>query len=254
MSMKGTYFLKQDMKRAFTGKTMWFSVILLTGILIHGTVTYTNMNPGASSTYVYIINAMALSGFGPFAAVFPALGYSVRFCEEYSSGYFQMIMARISWKKFGIVRIISVGLSGGAIIGIPFLCICIMGYVLGVHGVPQDGFMEGTQMVYYIGRYGDLFVLSFKVLLGFLFGILFALVSFAFAVWSCNRYVTVIAPFILYETMWFVLYEYPLINPIYLFRGDDLGSYPLSAFMELIYIVIVIIISWIGLKKKVEYE
>lgn len=252
--MKSTCFFKQDIKRAFTGKLMWISIILLTGILVHGIITYTNIEPRVSSTYVYIVNAMALSGFTPFAAIFPALGYSIRFCEEYNSGYFEMIISRTTWKKYGIIRMISVGLSGGITIGIPFFCVCIIGYVLGYHGIPQNGFMEGTQMVYYIERYGDFFVLGFKVLLGFLFGMLFALVSFAFAVWSCNRYITVIGPFILYEMMWFLFYDYPEINPIYLFRGDDLGSYPLSAFMELIYIGISIFISWLGLKKKVNHE
>lgn len=248
-------FLKVDLKRAFFNKMLWFSVIILTLILFNGMITYTDMNHSAGiSTYVYIVNAMALSGFGPFAAVFPALGYSVRFCEEYTSGYFNMIVSRTNWKKYACVRLVSVGLSGGIVVGIPFACVCIVGYIIGIHGVPQDGFLSGLQVVEYIEKYGDLFVLAFKILLGFLFGMLFSIVSFAFAVWSCNRYVTVIAPFVLYETMWVVLYKFPAFNPIYLVRGDDLNSYPLSALMQFIYIILSVIICWVGLRKRVENE
>lgn len=244
-------FLKTDLKRALSSKMLWLSTIILTFILFNGMMTYTDMNPSAGiSTYVYIVNAMALSGFGPFAAVFPALGYSVRFCEEYNSGYFHFIVSRTNWKNYALVRLVSVGLSGGLIVGIPFAGVCIIGYIVGIHGVPQDGFLQGLQVVEYIEQYGDLFVLVFKTLLGFLFGMLFSLVSFAFAIWSCNRYVTVIAPFILYETMWVVLYKFPMFNPIYLVRGDDLNSYPLSALMQLIYIILSIIVCWAGLKKR----
>ena len=248
-------FLKQDIKRTLQDKMLWISLIALLAILVHGMVTYTDMDRSAGiSTYVYIVNAMALSGFGPFAAVFPALGYAVRFCDEYNSGYLQMILSRTNWKTYGVVRLISVGISGGMIVGIPFACVCIIGYVTGVHGVPQDGFLEGTQAVYYLGKYGDWFVLGFKVLLGVLFGVLFAFVAFAFAIWSHNRYVTVIAPFVLYETMWVVLYRYQMFNPIYLVRGDDIDSYPLSAFMEFVYIILAVVISWIGLGKRAKNE
>lgn len=253
--MKNIYYLKKDMQRAFMDKMLWFSIIILTMILMHGMVTYTIMDRSAKiSTYVYIVNAMALSGFGPFAAVFPSLGYPVRFCEEYNSGYYRMIQSRTGWKQYAIVRLVSVGISGGFIVGIPFACVCIIAYAVGVHGVPEDGFLAGLQVVEYIEKYGDLFVLAFKVLLGFLFGMLFALVSFAFAVWSRNRYVTVIAPFILYETMWVVLYNYPVFNPIYLVRGDDLDSYPLSALMEMIYIILAATVCWLGLRKRARNE
>lgn len=248
-------FLRQDVKCAFQEKFFWISMLLLLAILFHGMIMYTNMDASTgTSTYVYIVNAMALSGFGPFAAVFPSMGYSVRFCEEYNSGYFQMIRSRISWKKYASARMVSVGLSGGMIVAIPIMIVCIFAYIKGVPGVPQDGFLQGLQVVEYIEKYGDLFVLSFKVLLGFLFGVMFSLVGLAFAVWSCNRYVTVIAPFVLYEAMWVVFYRYPMFNPIYLYRGDDLDSYPLSAFMEILYIAITALIIWFGFRKKANDE
>ena len=243
----------QDMKRAMTAKGFIIAMILLLAVFMNALRIYVNVERDMS-TYEMIVDVMALSGFGPFAAIFPALGYASQFCQEYNSGYMKMITSRMSWKCFGITRMVSVGLSGGLIMGIPFLVMCVFAYIVGVPGVPQDGFLEGLQVVYYIEKYGDFFVLAFKVLLGFLFGVMFSLVSLAFAVWSVNRYVAMIAPFILYETMWVLLYDVKFLNPIYLVRGDDLNSYPLSALMEIVYIVIAVVIVWMGFKKRMRYE
>ena len=252
--MKGNLrFMWQDLKRAVSLKGFWISIMLLLALFFHAINLYVSLDREIS-TYEIIVDAMALSGFGPFAAVFPSIGYSVRVCEEYNSGYMKMITSRMNPKCYGIVRTISVGLSGGIMVGFPFLVVCLFAFLFGEHGIPQDGFMEESQLVYYIAQYGDWFVLFFKVFLGFLFGVLFSLVSLAFAIWTCNRYVTIIAPFVLYEVMWVVLYNVQILNPIYLVRGDDLNSYPLSCFMEIIYIAVTLIVIWIGWKKKVWYE
>lgn len=83
----------------------------LSGLFIHAIRANTNLD-GSVSTYEIISVAMALSGFTPFAAIFPALGYSVVFYEEYHSGYLKMITSRMSWKRYGINRIIAVAVSG----------------------------------------------------------------------------------------------------------------------------------------------
>ena len=75
-----------------------------------------------------------------------------------------------------------------------------------------------------------------------------------FSVWFCNRYVSLIAPFILYEVMWILLYKIPVLNPIYMVRGDDLGSYFLSGVMEIMYILISLVFIWTGLKRRIYNE
>ena len=59
-----------------------------------------------------------------------------------------------------------------------------------------------------------------------------------------------IAPFVLYEAMWLALGEASALNPIYLMRGDDLGSYPLSGFIEGMYILLVSFVVVWGLKRR----
>lgn len=112
-------FIKKDMARAFQHTGFIVATILLVIIFIHAIRTNINLKDEIS-TYEIVLAAMALSGFTPFAAVFPSIGYSVTFCEEYQSGYLKMITSRISWKYYGAVRIVAVGLSGGVTLAIPF--------------------------------------------------------------------------------------------------------------------------------------
>lgn len=72
----------------------------------------------------------------------------------------------------------------------------------------------------------------------------------AFAVWFSNKYVALIAHFVLYEAMWLVLGNVPILNPIYLMRGDDLNNYPLSGGMECVYILLVAFWVMWGLKRR----
>lgn len=246
-------FIRQDIKRAICNKGFLIGVILPTIIFCNAIVKNTNFGVSVS-TYEIISNAMALSGFTPFAAVFPVLAYSAAFCEEHNSGYLKMILTRTGWKKYGVTRMAAVGLSGGLIVAIPFAVVCVIGYIYGVPGLPENGLYAGTRIADYLVKYGDWYVLTGKIILGFLFGVLWALAGMGFAVWSSNRYVALIAPFVLYEIMWILLYKVPVLNPIYLMRGEDINSYPLSGLMELIYIGVAVTIVWKGLKRKVRYE
>ena len=83
---------------------------------------------------------------------------------------------------------------------------------------------------------------------------MWALAGLGFSVWFSNRYVSLIAPFILYEVMWILLYKIPVLNPIYMVRGDDLGSYFLSGVMEIMYILISLVFIWTGLKRRIYNE
>lgn len=245
-------FVGQDIKRALSGKGFILGIVLLLAVFVNCFYRYVRTD-GSMSTWEIIIDAMSLSGFGPFAAVFPAMGYSSQFAQEYNSGYLKMITSRMSWKQYGRIRILSVGLSGGLIMAVPFSVLMVYAYVVGVHEVPE--FVKGFVMGWYLENYGSGYVLGLKVLLGFLFGVMFSLISLAFAVWSANRYVAMIAPFILYEALWALLpLKVMFLNPIYMVRGDDLNSYPLSAGMEILYIAAAVIAVWMGMKRRAGRE
>ena len=110
--------------------------------------------------------------------------------------------------------------------------------------------MAGKALIFYIEHYGEWYIFLWKVILGFLFGCIWALAGLAFAVWLPNKYVALIAPFVLYEAMWLVLGKISVLNPIYLMRGDDLNNYPLSGFMECVYVLLISLVVMWGLKRR----
>ena len=248
------HFFKSDLRRAVTEKGFVLAMLLIMAVFLNSFRLYVRKD-GSMSTFEIIVNAMALSGFGPFAAVFPAMGYSSMFCQEFNSGYIRMITTRMSYKRFMLVRLISVGLSGGLTIGVPFAVYYALAYVTGYHGLPDNGMLDGMVAGYYLEHYGDLFVIWFKILLGFLFGVMFSVLSLIFAALTVNRYASMLAPFIIYEMLWALLpLKFKYLNPIYLLRGDDVDSYVLSALMELIYMIFLIIIAWFVMKKRISEE
>lgn len=136
---------------------------------------------------------------------------------------------------------------------VPIALVCIATLHFGMPGIPygsDEGLMQGSIILTYIMKYGDWYIVVGKTVLGFLFGCVWALVGLVFAVWIPNRYVALIAPFVLYESMWLGLSGIPLLNPIRLLRGDDVNSYPLAAGMECVYFGIVSVMIMIGLARR----
>lgn len=244
-------FFLQDLKRSFLNKGFFAGLLAVTWILVSGAF-HAPLNRTRSS-YFIMIDIFATSGFSPFAAIFPGLAYASAFCEEYTSGYLKMIYSRMSAEKFAIIRMITVALSGGVMLAIPFTIAMSIVYCCGIPGISagsDEGIMAGRALIYYIETYGEWYIFVWKVVLGFLFGCLWALVGLAFAVWLPNKYVALIAPFVLYEAMWLILGKFPVLNPIWLIQGDNLDNYPLSGLMEGIYILLTTAICLWGLKRR----
>lgn len=245
-------FFRQDLKRSFCNLGFLVGLSAVAALLVAALVTGAPLDRSRSSYYI-LYNVFGASGFGPFAAVFPVLAYATAFCEEYQSGYCRMIFARMGPMRFGRIRIVTVALSGGVMLAVPIALVCALAFVFGVPGVPQGsdaGMLEGRIMLTYLTKYGDWSIAVGKTLLGFLFGCVWALVGLAFSVWIPNRYVALIAPFVLYESLWLGLDRVPVLNPIRLLRGDDVDSYPLAAAVECLYLAVVSIVILAGIRRR----
>ncbi len=245
-------FFWKDLKRSFLNPGFFVGLALVTALLMSAVVIWSPLN-GSRSSYYILFNAFGASGFGPFAAIFPVLAYASNFCEEYQSGYYRMIFARMGPVRFGRVRIFTVALSGGVMVALPFAIVCLIAFTCGVPGVPEGsdaGMLQGMVLLTYITEYGDWYIAVGKTIIGFLFGCILALVGLAFAVWIPNRYVALIAPFVLYESMWLGLEKVRLLNPINLYRGESLGSYPLTVVMQCVYLAVVSFMIMAGLKRR----
>lgn len=224
-------FLWMDVKRSFATPGFLAGILGLGALLVYNFVTE-SLHSG--SPYYAIVNILAASGFTVFLPVFPVLGYAARFCGEYESGYYRMILARMKPQRFAKIRIISVSLSGGVIVALPYLLVCLAAVYLespevanaNLLGLDASGVnvlrMEADIEMVVIGQtYGLGVMVAVKVLLGFLFGAAWALAGLAFAVWMPNKYVALLAPFVLYQSLYILMPG--CLNPALLVRGDDAG-------------------------------
>lgn len=206
---------------------------------------------GAGSFYYAVVNIMAASGFTVFAPVFPVLGYASRFCQEYESGYYRFILSRMSAKEYAMTRIVSVALSGGLIVGIPMLLICLASLGTGLPEVADTTYARvdmNVTLMQVAQTYGPGMVVAAKTVLGFLFGAAWALVGLAFAVWMPNLYVALLAPFVLYECL-YVLPVGGFFAPSQLVRGDDYGHL-YSAVMECGWILLAAGVAMAGFLRR----
>lgn len=250
-------FLWEDLRRSVMNPGFLAGIIGLGALLAYNFVTE-SFHSG--SPYYAIVNILAASGFVVFLPVFPVLGYAPRFCSEYESGYYRLILARMKPQEFARIRIASVALSGGAIVAIPYLLVCLAAVALqapelenvnslglDASGVNLLRVPEDLEMVM-IGRsYGIGVMVAVKVLLGFLFGAAWALVGLAFAVWMPNKYVSLIAPFVLYQSLYILMPAN--LNPAHLVRGDDAGHL-FSVGVECVWLLAAAVVVMAGFRKR----
>ena len=243
-------FLLQDIKRSFMNMGFVAGFCGLSALLAYNFVTE-SLHSG--SVYYAIVNILAVSGFTIFLPVFPVLGYASSFCEEYESRYYRMILSRMKSQKYAHVRIISVALSGGAIVTIPYLLLCLAAVHSGVPEITSNTLRVDSdlEMVVIAQTYGVGVMVAAKVILGFLFGAAWALVGLAFAVWMPNKYVSLIAPFVLYQSMWIFLPS--ILNPAQLVLGDHVGHL-LSIVMECVWLFAAAAISMAGFRRRCQDE
>ena len=202
--------------------------------------------------------SFAFSGFTPFACVYPALANAISFCDEYNNGYLPFILHRSGIKRYYFSKIGGVGIIGGLTIFIPmflaFLAIVMFSAPLtDLTNFSAEGFYFETMWEEYLLMGKGLLIMGMKLVLGFVFGFLWALVPLAISAWIPNRYVALIAPFVLYQSLWSLLTD-SFFNPLYLLRCDFHGlglSYPGALLIQFSYITIAALAFYFGLKRRI---
>lgn len=245
-------YIKNETIRALRQYSFWVALVIFLGILVRGIKVNVNLS-GEVSMYEIISCFEALSGYSPFAAIFPAMGYAMVYCEEHKSRYIQVVIQRTGIFRYAVARFLAVGLQGGIIMGLPYTIVNVYAYCRGTHGIDVDSVWYGSIDNYFVDRYGDFAIVLAKSLLAFIFGMTWAIVGLALAFWTCNKYVSILGPFLIYDLLWVMLYNIPILNPIFLMRGSICG-YGISIFMEIVILLLAVLLAVLGLSWRVRSE
>lgn len=214
-----------EIKRLFTRPEPYISFII--GLLILNRPLIEAMLTGAidsGSISQYLSVPFAMSDFTPFAAVFCVLPYANSFCEDYNTRFFRFIVCRSGTKKYAFSKSVITTISGGLVMSaIVFSTIILCGILADSPETPdkiefmRDSIWVRSGIIYVMNGYLYLFL---RVLLAFLFGCVWSSIGLTISTFITNRYVTYIAPFVIYQMMWFVFDETKW-NPVYLLRCDS---------------------------------
>lgn len=248
--------IKSDLRRMALSPKIYVSFSI--GVLILLRPLFAAIAQRADGSFFQFLSVpFGLSDFTPFAAVFCVLPFADSFCDDYNSGYVNAVCTRSGVKKYSVLRSLTVAISGGitmaAIVAVTILTCALLASQPDTAETVQ--FMRNSiwAKMDLILRFNGMVLVAVKVILAFMFGCLWALVGLAISTVFVNRYVTYIAPFVIYQGLWFLLPESPL-NPVYLLRGDS-NFIPSLWFMlcwQGFLIAVTFVLSAWGIKRKVK--
>jgi hypothetical protein len=254
--MNETHLLKTDIRRMLCSPMLYASLCVGVLVLLHPLFD-AFIHPANGTLMQFLSVPLGTSDFTPFAAIFCVLPFSDSFCKDYNSGYLGLIVFRTGVKKFALQRCFTVILSGGCLMAVTMFITIVV--CIGLANQPETA--ETTQFLSrtiwarlgLVLKYRGIIHMVLRVLLAFIFGALWAIIGLTISVFITNRYVTYIAPFVLYQALWFLL-EGSAFNPVYMLRGDS--NYLPSLWFVLTYqlasIALCCTISYFGIRKKVQ--
>lgn len=226
----------EDLKNSLKNIGFYLAVFIMTIILMRTVVGFAKM-PGTVTVLDICSLPMTMSGFTIFSATFPSWAYAAQFYKEEKNHYDYFIVSRMSWKKYGIMRIISVSVSGGMILSVPLSIVFSFAYLVGKREL-GDAF-GGMYVRTVIQNIGIPLTLCIKTGLGFLFGSFWALFGLFSSFFLKNRFGPYLVPFIFSQFFWIIFQNFPVFNPNLLVRGEDIDSYLLSGIILAMYNLII---------------
>lgn len=195
----------QEIKNAVKNRYMLYSVCAAVVVLCVPFHTYQLWNSGLDVLEL-IMYPLELSGFTPFAAIFPAIPYSLRFADEYNSGYIRYILIREKKKDYIQKRICSIAISGAVMMAAAYTILFLIAWLNGApaefKGVEWSSYRDSIWYLL-IPVWDGRLVLLLKILLASLFGAVWAMIALLCSIIFTNRYVAIAVTFLVYQLWWF---------------------------------------------------
>ncbi|MGJ4849749.1 hypothetical protein ACH6CV_05810 [Bacillota bacterium Meth-B3] len=175
------------------------------------------VEPGISSidALSFIINPTGFSMISPYAAFFCVVPYSATFCDEYRCGFARTLLPRAGRPRYALGNILSVALSGSLVFMLPLAITCLVAVLKAAPttGANLSDYYSDTIWEPIFFQHGTGAVMGLKIAVSGLFGMVWSQLGLFVSCLSLNRFVTIIVPFVLYQTMWSV-FDATLLSPV----------------------------------------
>ena len=224
--MKGIF--KVELKRAFTKKQNIFIIMLGVFVCLYSVLVrdhsllffdYSAKDIDVNAARLEIQKEMNVfpfwfNGMDLYTLIMPliaSLPYSTSLLLDRKINLNNMICLRTKCKKYLISKITANALIGGVVTSVPpliFLAIlyCTLSHQIVEFGVHPTGFMKSLFMT------NPLRYILYYSLIAFLFGAVYATLSMAVSIFTNNKIVTTITPFVYWFLGSFILETFKLIS------------------------------------------
>lgn len=245
---------RNDLRRMLRGPKLYISYVVALAMLLRP--LFDILQYKGLYSFVYLQSfPYHLSDFVPFAAIFCVLPFADSFCEDYNSGFVHAVALRIGAKRYAWQKAVATAFSGGLCMGLIKATVLTVCYLCA--NVPDDA--ESVQFMWtslwykadLLLRFHGLGFFAGLVLTAFLFGCLWASVGLCVSTVVTNKYVTLIAPFAIYQFLWLFVPN-GAYNPVYGLHGENAPSFLFLIGYPLLLTAVCCVCSVFGIRKKVK--
>ncbi|WP_369902178.1 hypothetical protein [Bacillus manliponensis] len=244
--------LQFEFKRAFSSTSFFISLLL--GIAIFLAHFFNHVLPWLNGDFTPFNKWIGMDTFSfqlqlllLICPIIVALPFSDSYFTDKKSGFLKAIYVRTSKINYIITKLFVNFIIGGLVYVVPFL-LSLWAVVLLFPSVKPDP-MTGTAILFDGQMWADIYysepyayILRYLVII-FLYGGLFATIGLAISVFCKNRFVVLVAPFLLYLAMFFIfqLISLPEYIPAkFLSPGQEVTSIRFSVIvMEFVVLLFV---------------
>jgi hypothetical protein len=201
----------------------------------------------------FIINPMGYSGMTPFVVLFVVVPCAGLFTSEYRSGFVKALLLRQSRGRYIFSVIAQFALMGALVFflafGILFSVALVKAPVVNGGEIPDYYALSSWAPLF--NSHGEYAVLLGKLLLSMVFGTLWALLCLVCEAIFLNRFVSLVVPFVIYQTWWSIFQMSPF-NPVALLRADGplIPSLLFAFGFQFMLCIVLIICSFVVLNRR----
>lgn len=257
--------------RIFLGPVFWGSSLIIAVLMSFDTETFTVMNNAEWSRmgeYYDIMMKLCSSfwagGYFNLFMILAAGGFCLQFCKEWNAGVAPQIIKKWGMKKYCMFYTVMSFLSGGGsvVVGVGIWCFYMHRFfqIVNYQGENYEGAVYNYE--YAVRDHNAVIAMAFVFIMLFLAGALVAILANIISTHTCNKYIVMILPYIIYKAYIEIAKSFQIsdrfrIDYYFLGRQDIGSSYVSTVVIMVIIAVFIIIVGYFGfltgVRRKLSY-